>query len=107
MGFFSRLTSLFSARGRDDDRLVQALAHAKAGRPERAIEIYDALIASSAKGDVIRARALFNRALAYSAMKNDEQAIKDLREALASPNLPENVQAAARTQLARVQKRNE
>ena len=104
MGIFSSLTSLFG--GSEDARLQQGLEHAKAGRPEKAIEIYNALLQKTSS-DVVRARTLFNRALAHSAMHNDELAVKDLQDALASPNLPENVQSAARAQLARVKKRRE
>ena len=98
------LSSLFG--GSEDSRLLKALELAKAGKPEKAIEIYNALLAKSTSGTV-KARALFNRALAHSAMKNDDQALKDLQEVLVSPNLPENVQTAARAQLARVRKRAE
>jgi len=106
MGFFSRLTSLFTAGGSEDSRLLKGVEHAKAGHPEKAIEIYNALLAKT-NSETVRARALFNRALAHSALKNDDQAIKDLQDVLASPNLAENVQSAARAQLARVKKRLE
>jgi len=102
MGFF---TSLFGG-GSEDSRLLKGVDLAKAGQPEKAIEIYNALIAKSSS-DTVRARAKFNRALAHSAMKNDDLALKDLQEVLASPQLPENVQQAARSQLARVKKRGE
>ena len=104
MGLFSGLSSLFG--GSEDARRVKGMDLAKAGQPEKAIEIYNGLIKSSSS-DVVKARALFNRALAHSAMKNDDLAAKDLQDVLASPNLPENVQSAARSQLARVKKRNE
>src|SRR5262245_16161893 len=99
MGF---LTSLFG--GSEDSRLLKALDLAKSAKPDKAIEIYNALLAKSSN-ETIKARALFNRALAHSAMKNDEQALKDLQDVLSSPLLPENVQSAARAQLARVKKR--
>jgi hypothetical protein len=100
MGLFGNLFS-----GSEDSRLLKALEHAKAGHPEKSIEIYNALLASS-KSDTVRARAMFNRALAHSSMKNDDAAAKDLQDVLAMPNLPENVQSAARSQLARVKKRS-
>lgn len=105
MGILSTLTGLFTG-GSEDSRLLKGMDLAKAGKPEKAIEIYNALLAKSSS-DTVKARALFNRALAHSAMKNDEQAIKDLQAVLASSNLPENVQSAARSQLARVRKRAE
>jgi tetratricopeptide (TPR) repeat protein len=105
MGFLSSLTGLFTG-GSEDSRLIKGMDLAKAGKPEKAIEIYNALMTNSSS-DTIKARAKFNRALAHSAMKNDELALKDLQEVLSMPNLPENVQSAARSQLARVRKRSE
>ena len=105
MGFLSSLTGLFSG-GSEDSRLAKGMNLAKAGKPEQAIAIYDALLATSSS-DTVKARAKFNRALAYSSMKKDELAAKDLQDVLGMPNLPENVQTAARSQLARVRKRAE
>ena len=80
---------------------------AKAKQPEKALEIYNKLLSNSGTNDTTRARALFNRALAYSSLNQDEQALVDLNAVLELPNLPENVQSAARTQLARVRRRSE
>ncbi len=107
MGFFDQIKGLFSRDARDESQLLKGLKHAKEGRPQQALAIYEALLKDGETSNTTRARALFNRALAYSAMKNDTQAECDLREVLAMPNLPENVQSAARTQLSRVKKRNE
>lgn len=107
MGILSRLTSMFSSGGRDDGLLLQGLEHAKKGQPEKAIEVYNTLLDGKTTRDMVRARALFNRALAHSALSNDQQAIADLQEVLTMPNLPENVQTAARSQLIRVRKRSE
>lgn len=98
------LSSLFG--GSEDSRLLKALDLAKSGKPEKALEIYNALLAKSTNVTV-KARAMFNRALAHSAMQNDDAAIKDLQDTLSLPNLPDNVQTAARSQLARVRKRAE
>jgi hypothetical protein len=100
----SFLSSLFG--GSEDSRLLKALELAKSGKPEKAIEIYNALLAKSSN-PTVKARAMFNRALAHSSMKNDDAAVRDLQEVLLMPNLPENVQTAARSQLARVRKRSE
>jgi hypothetical protein len=107
MSFFSRLTNLFSRSGRDDNLLQQGMAHATAHQPERAIVIYDSLVNSKSSGAIIRSRALFNRALAHSAMKNDQKAIADLEQVVGMPGAPENVLTAARTQLIRVRNRGE
>lgn len=69
--------------------------------------VYETLVKSKSSGDTVRARALFNRALAYSALKNDRQAIADLNEVLTLPNVPDNVRNSARDQLKRVRKRSD
>jgi hypothetical protein len=86
--------------------LLQGLQHAKAHRPDQAIAIYNRLLDSRTTGDTTRASALFNRALAHSSLDNDQQALADLEQVLTLPGLPDNVQSAARTQLARVRRRS-
>src|SRR6266576_1024453 len=105
MGFLGQLANLFSRSGRDDNRLRQAMDHAHANRPEKAIAIYDLLLSGNAVDPTLRARALFNRALAHSSMKNDQKAIVDLEKVVLMPGAPENVLAAARNQLVRVRNR--
>jgi hypothetical protein len=83
------------------------MGHASANRPEKAIAIYDSLVASKSASMTVRSRALFNRALAHSSMKEDEKAIADLEQVLAMSGVPENVLAAARNQLIRVRNREE
>jgi hypothetical protein len=107
MGFLNRFSNLFSKSGRDDELLLKAMEHAKAGRPQQAIAIYDTLIKSNASGDTVRARALFNRALAYSSLKDDAHALTDLKALLALPSVPDNVRNSATDQLKRVQKRSD
>jgi tetratricopeptide (TPR) repeat protein len=105
MGLLSRLAGLFTGGGRDDRLLLQGIEHAKNNRPDQAIEIYTSLLNSGSARNTVRARALFNRALAHSSMKNDEKALADLEQLLLMPDLPENVQTAAKSQLIRVKKR--
>lgn len=105
MSFLSRLTGLFTRGGRDDGLLREAMEHAKAKRPEKALEIYDSLVAAPDTRSEVKARALFNRALAHSALDHDEKAVADLERVLAMPHVPENVQNAAKSQLVRVRKR--
>ncbi len=106
MGLIDRLTGLFTKSGRDDNLLQQGIAHAKAKRPQDAIAIYDRLIDSNATSASTRARALFNRALAHSSQDDDAKALADLERVLALPDLPDNVQSAARNQIARVRRRS-
>ncbi len=107
MNIIARLSRLLTRSGREDDSLEQAMQHAKAKRPEKAIEIYDGLLATTTISNELRSRALFNRALAYSSMKDDARAQDDLEQLLKMSGLAENVQTAARAQLARVKKRGE
>jgi hypothetical protein len=106
MGLIDRLTGLFTRSGRDDSLLQQGIAHAKAKRPQDAIVIYDRLINSSATSAGTRASALFNRALAHSSQDDDAKALADLERVLELPDLPDNVQTAARAQIARVRRRS-
>ncbi len=107
MSILQRIAGLFSRSGRDEQVLLQGLAHAKAKRPDKAIEIYDTLLKAEGTTGSTRARALFNRALAYSASDDDEKALADLQQVLNLPDLPDNVQSAARSQLARVKRRSD
>jgi hypothetical protein len=105
MAFLDRLTNFFSRNGREQNLLRQGLEQASADQPAKAIEVYDTLVHS--ESTAIRSQALFNRALAYSALKEDEKAIVDLERVVAMPGVAENVLNAAKTQLARVRSRTE
>jgi hypothetical protein len=105
MGFLGQLTNLFSRSGRDDNRMRQAMEHAHAKRPAQAIAIYDSLVSSKGTSPTVRARALFNRALAHSSLKDDAKAIVDLEQVVTMAGAPENVLEAARNQLVRVRNR--
>lgn len=105
MDLFNRLTNWFSRQGRDENQLNVALDRAKGGAPAEAIEIYNDLLRNPATSATTKARALFNRALAYSSMKDDQKAIADLKQLTAQNDAPENVRSAARTQLVRLKNR--
>ena len=105
MAILKLLANLFSRRGRDESRLDAAMRHAHAKRPGEAIAIYDSILNSSGQDPSLRARALFNRALAHSSLKDDKKAIADLEEVIALAGTPENVLSAARNQLVRVRNR--
>ena len=51
--------------------------------------------------------AIFNRALAYSAIDEDDSAAEDLATLLEMPGLPENIHTAAQQRRERVRRRNE
>ena len=107
MSFFKKLAGLFSRSSREESLLLEGVEHAKAKRPEKALEIFNSLLATPTLSASVRASALYNRALAFSAMDDDAKALADLQKVLTLPGLPDNVQTAARARLARVKKRAE
>jgi len=107
MSLIQRFTRMFSRAGRDEAALHRGVQLAQSKKPEAALKIYNELITSPATDAELRAQAMFNRALAYSMLKKDSLAVKDLTEVLAMPRLSENVRDAARSQLTRVNKRAE
>ena len=105
MGFLDKITGLFSRGSRDESLLLKAVELAKNKKPEEALEIYNQLLASPGTSAETRARALFNRGLAYKAMRDEEKALEDLENVLRLTNLPDNILAAAKEQITRVKKR--
>jgi hypothetical protein len=106
MGLLGQIGSMFTRGGREEALLDQAMEHAKAKRPEKALEIYESLLKSRSLSSSLRARVLFNRALVHSALKNEEQALADIEEVLKLPDVPDNVQTAAKERLIRLRKRS-
>jgi tetratricopeptide (TPR) repeat protein len=107
MSFFSKLAGLFSRGSREENSLLEGVEHAKGKRPEKALAIFNSLLTTTTISPTVRASALYNRALAYSAMNDDDKALADLEKVLTLPGLPGNVQSAARTRMARLKKRAE
>ena len=106
MDLLNRLTNWFSRQGRDENQLNSALEFARGGDPTRAIEVYSELLQADATSATTKARALFNRALAYSSLHDDPLAIADLKRLNSLADVPENVRSAARTQLVRLTNRH-
>ena len=106
MNLLNRLSNWFSSSGRDDNLMSSAMELAKDKQPAEAIKIYNDLLRSTSASAEIKARALFNRALAHSSMKDDVKAVADLKQLTAMPDVPENVRTAARNQLVRLQNRS-
>ena len=55
----------------------------------------------------VRAMAIYNRALAYSAIHQDAKAAEDLGVVLQTPGLPESVRTAAEQRRERIRRRSE
>ncbi len=66
----------------------------------------DAIAAPRIPSDV-KAMALYNRALAYSAIHEDAKAAEDLAAVLEMSGLPENIRMAAYQRQERIRRRNE
>ena len=107
MSILSQLAGMFSRSTREENQLLEAIEHAHAGRASEAMEIYNDLLNRPSTSSELRAKVLYNRALVHPSNKEDDKALADLKAVLATPNLPENIQSAARTRLARVKKRSE
>ena len=105
MGLLDQIGSMFTRAGREEALLTQAMDHAKHKRPQKALEIYQSMLKMGTLSSSLRARVLFNRALVHSALKNEEQAMTDLEEVLKLPEVPDNVQSAAKERLVRLRKR--
>lgn len=105
MDLLSRFANWFSRQGRDENQLNAALELARGGEPAKAIEIYSALLRAGDTSATTKARALFNRALAYSSLNDDPLAIADLKQLTVQADVPDNVRSAARTQLVRLNNR--
>ena len=87
--------------------LLEGVEHVKGKRPEKGVEIFNSLLATPTLSPTVRASALYNRALAFSAMNEDDKAMADLQKCLLLPGLPDNVQTAAKARMARMKKRAE
>ncbi|QDU26772.1 hypothetical protein ETAA8_18530 [Anatilimnocola aggregata] len=102
MGFLDQIKAIFYSPT-EESRLKEAIALARTGSLEPAIRVYDALVAST--NSDIRASALLNRALAYSAMDDESQTQRDLESLLALADVSATIKTAAREKLARIQAR--
>ena len=78
---------------------------AKKGNYEEAVEDYTAAMRLSNIPDDVKAMAIYNRSLAYSAMEENEKAIADIEAVLAMPDLSASMKEQAKLRLARVTKR--
>jgi hypothetical protein len=72
-----------------------------------AIVDYGAAIESPQIPHDVKAMAIYNRALAYSAIDEDASAAEDLAALLEMPGLPENIATAAQQRRERVRRRSE
>jgi tetratricopeptide (TPR) repeat protein len=81
------------------------MVKAKKGDFAGAILDYTAAIKTSGIPNDVLGMALYNRALAYSAVDENEKAAEDLSKVLNMPGLPENIKVAASQRQERIRRR--
>lgn len=102
---FGWLKGLLSKRSRALSLYRSGIKRAEKKDFEQAVADYTAAIdAEKTPGDVT-AMATYNRALAYSAMGNEEQAAHDLAAVLQLPSLPARIREAAVQRQERIRQR--
>lgn len=105
MGFLGWLTGKFSRRGQSLSGYKAGMLKAKKGDFAGAITDYSATIDAAGIPNDILAMALYNRALAYSAVREDQKAADDLSKVLSMPGLPDNIKVAASQRRERIRRR--
>jgi hypothetical protein len=107
MNFTTWLSGLFTQRGKSISVYRSGMAKANKADFAGAIADYSAAIQTPKIPPDVKAMAIYNRALAYSALDEDEKAAADLASLLEMPGLPENIQLAAQQRRARIRRRRE
>ena len=105
MNLFTRLKELFSRRAKSLSVFRGGLSKAKAGDFQGAILEYSKVIDAPSNPPDLVAMAMYNRALAYSAIGNEERAAEDLKRVLRMPELPENIKTSAIQRQERIRRR--
>jgi hypothetical protein len=99
------LASLVSSRGRAMSLYRAGMAKARRQDYRGAIADYTLAIESGEAPTDVRGMAIYNRALAYTAVGEDAKAADDLAAMLKMPGLPENVVHEARQRRERIRRR--
>lgn len=107
MNLIRWLQSLFSQRGKSLWIYRAGMDKANAGDFAGAIADYTATIQAPETPNDIKAMATYNRALAYSAIHEDDKAADDLAAMLKMPGLSEEIKTAAHRRRERIRKRSE
>ena len=105
MGMLDWLKSRFSSREKHLALYRNGMSKAKKGDFAGAILDYTATIKAAGIPNDVLGMALYNRALAYSAMQENDRAAEDLSTVLNMPGLPENIKVAASQRQERIRRR--
>ena len=107
MSFTAWLKSFFSHRGKALSLYRSGMAKANNHDYEGAIADYSAAIRASNIPHDVLAMAIYNRALAYSAIHDDAKAADDLATVLEMPRLPANIKLYAQQRREWIDNRDE
>jgi len=106
MSILGRLKGLFSNRQKALSQYRSGMDKAKRKDFPGAVADYSEAIRGLAPASDVMAMALYNRALAYSSIGEDEKAAADLTRVLSTPGLSENVKLAASQRRERLRRRD-
>lgn len=104
MSGLDRFFGMFSKRAKAQGLFTRAMEKAKNKDTAGAVADYSEVIRLQKTPSSLKAMALFNRALAYSAAGQYEEAKEDLDAVLAEKETPPNVRAAAKAKQERMRK---
>ena len=107
MKILDLLNNWRSQRGKALSLYKKGMAKANKQDYVNAITNYSDAFQTSEIPNDLKGMVLYNRALAYSAMNEDEKAAEDLEAMLKISGLPENVKMAASRRRDRIRKRGE
>ena len=97
---------LFSMFGNKAEAILKkAIDKANERNYEEAIEDYSEVISMKGASDDVKFQARYNRALAYSCMKDNDKAKKDLQIIIDFPKAPNSVKSYALEKMKRIKKR--
>lgn len=100
------IKSLLSHRGKALQQYRSGMAKAKKGDYAGAISDYTASLRATEIPPDVKAMALYNRALAHSAIGENGKAADDLAVVLGMPGLPDNIKIAAGQRRERIRRRS-
>ena len=107
MSFASWLKSCFSHHGKAVSLYRSGMAKANERDYDSAIADYSAAIGKPNIPTDVKAMAIYNRALAYSAMHEDAKSAEDIAAVLELPGLPQNIKMQAKERQERMRRRKE
>jgi hypothetical protein len=107
VNFFKSIARRLTARGRALSQVDRGMICAKKNNPDEAIKHYADVINSSTSPRDVQAMALFNRALVYTSIGKDRQAVEDLKAVLRMPETIAKIKKSASDKLVRMQRKLE